>query len=42
MWCSAEHLDMTGSDRMADKLRNSEINNLYFLPHISWWDVWKV
>jgi len=27
---------------MADKLRNSEINNLYFLPHISWWDVWKV
>jgi hypothetical protein len=42
VWCSAEHLDMTGSDRRADKLHNSEIHNLYSSLHTSWWVVWKM
>jgi len=42
MWCSAEHLDMAGSDRRADILHNTGIHNLYSSPHISWWDVWKM
>jgi hypothetical protein len=28
VWCSAEHLDMTGSDRRADTLCDSEIGEV--------------